>query len=97
MSIAANWWRNIIVVLENTFDPSRRREGVCTSETSVDDSAAGNQNGSAPGRDHGDGDPSFLERAANKVSDASTRQLLGNLAEAERKHMTLAENFNRNT
>jgi rubrerythrin len=39
----------------------------------------------------------LYERAANKVSDASTRQLLGNLAEAERKHMTLAENFNRNT
>jgi len=35
----------------------------------------------------------FYERAANKVSDASTRQLLGNLAEAERKHVTLAENL----
>src|SRR5258708_31336244 len=35
----------------------------------------------------------FYERAANKVSDASTRQLLGALAEAERKHMTLAENL----
>src|SRR6201982_1914659 len=35
----------------------------------------------------------FYERAANKVSDASTRQLLGDLAEAERKHMTLAENL----
>src|SRR5205809_820340 len=33
----------------------------------------------------------FYERAAGKVSDASTRQLLGDLAEAERKHMTLAE------
>jgi CheY-like chemotaxis protein len=32
-------------------------------------------------------------RAANKGSDASTRQLLGALAEAERKHMTLAENL----
>jgi rubrerythrin len=35
----------------------------------------------------------FYERAANKVGDASTRQLLGALAEAERKHMTLAENL----
>jgi len=35
----------------------------------------------------------FYERAANKVSDASTRQLLGDLAEAERKHMILAENL----
>jgi rubrerythrin len=35
----------------------------------------------------------FYERAANKVSDTSTRQLLGDLAEAERKHMTLAENL----
>ena len=35
----------------------------------------------------------FYERAANKVSDASTRQLLGDLAEAERKHVTLAENL----
>jgi erythrin-vacuolar iron transport family protein len=35
----------------------------------------------------------FDERAADKVSDASTRQLLGDLAEAERKHMTLAENL----
>ena len=35
----------------------------------------------------------FYERAADKVSDASTRQLLVNLAEAERKHMTLAENL----
>src|SRR5258708_28768532 len=35
----------------------------------------------------------FYERAANKVSDASTRELLGDLAEAERKHMTLAENL----
>src|SRR2546430_12304861 len=36
---------------------------------------------------------SFYERAANKVSDASTRKLLGDLAEAERKHMTLAQNL----
>src|SRR5207302_2728703 len=35
----------------------------------------------------------FYERAASKISDASTRQLLGDLAEAERKHMTLAENL----
>src|ERR1700756_5741189 len=35
----------------------------------------------------------FYEHAANKVSDASTRQLLGALAEAERKHVTLAENL----
>src|SRR5436189_1933562 len=35
----------------------------------------------------------FYEHAANKVSDASTRQLLEALAEAERKHMTLAENL----
>jgi len=35
----------------------------------------------------------FYERAASKVSDASTRKLLGDLAEAERKHMTLAENL----
>jgi erythrin-vacuolar iron transport family protein len=35
----------------------------------------------------------FYERAANKVSDASTRKLLGDLAEAERKHVTLAENL----
>jgi rubrerythrin len=35
----------------------------------------------------------FYERAAKKVGDASTRQLLGALAEAERKHMTLAENL----
>src|SRR5437899_3640460 len=35
----------------------------------------------------------FYERAANKVSDASTRKLLGDLAEAERKHATLADNL----
>jgi erythrin-vacuolar iron transport family protein len=35
----------------------------------------------------------FYERAASKVSDASTRKLLGDLAEAERKHVTLAENL----
>jgi len=35
----------------------------------------------------------FYERAASKVSDASTRELLGDLAEAERKHETLAENL----
>jgi len=35
----------------------------------------------------------FYERAANKVSDVSTRKLLGDLAEAERKHVTLAENL----
>jgi len=35
----------------------------------------------------------FYERAANRVSDVSTRKLLGDLAEAERKHVTLAENL----
>jgi erythrin-vacuolar iron transport family protein len=35
----------------------------------------------------------FYERASNKVSDVSTRKLLGDLAEAERKHVTLAENL----
>src|SRR5467141_4731109 len=35
----------------------------------------------------------FYERAADKVSDAPTRKLLGDLAEAERKHVTLADNL----
>jgi rubrerythrin len=35
----------------------------------------------------------FYECAAGKVSDASTRKLLGDLAEAERKHVTLADNL----
>jgi rubrerythrin len=35
----------------------------------------------------------FYERAAGKVSDASTRRLLGDLAEAERKHVTLADDL----
>jgi rubrerythrin len=35
----------------------------------------------------------FYERAAGRVSDASTRELLGDLAEAERKHVTLADNL----
>src|SRR5947209_4358321 len=35
----------------------------------------------------------FYESAAGKVSDASTRKLLGDLAEAERKHVTLADNL----
>src|SRR5438270_6193939 len=35
----------------------------------------------------------FYERAASKVTDASTRELLGDLAEAERKHVTLADNI----
>jgi rubrerythrin len=35
----------------------------------------------------------FYERAATKVSDASTRKLLGDLAEAERKHITLADSL----
>ena len=35
----------------------------------------------------------FYERAAGKASDASTRKLLGDLAEAERKHVTLADNL----
>ena len=33
----------------------------------------------------------FYERAATKVSDASTRKLLGDLAEAERNHVVLAD------
>lgn len=33
----------------------------------------------------------FYERAAAKVSDASTRELLGDLAEAERKHVLIAD------
>src|SRR5256886_6930649 len=37
----------------------------------------------------------FYERAASKVNDASTRKLLGDLAEAERKHVTLADNLQR--
>ncbi|MEN3370717.1 MAG: erythrin-vacuolar iron transport family protein [Verrucomicrobiota bacterium] len=35
----------------------------------------------------------FYEQAAGKASDASTRKLLGDLAEAERKHVTLADNL----
>ena len=35
----------------------------------------------------------FYERAAGTVTDASTRKLLGDLAEAERKHVTLADNL----
>ena len=37
----------------------------------------------------------FYERAAGKVSDASTRKLLGDLAEAERRHVTLADDLQR--
>ena len=37
----------------------------------------------------------FYEQAAGKASDASTRKLLGDLAEAERKHVTLADNLQR--
>ena len=37
----------------------------------------------------------FYERAASKASDASTRKLLGDLAEAERKHVTLADDLQR--
>src|SRR2546423_9114818 len=37
----------------------------------------------------------FYERAASRVSDASTRKLLGDLAEAERKHVTLADDLQR--
>jgi rubrerythrin len=33
----------------------------------------------------------FYERAASRVSDASTRKLLGDLAAAERQHVTLAD------
>jgi rubrerythrin len=35
----------------------------------------------------------FYEPAASKVSDMSTRKLMGDLAEAERKHVTLADNL----
>ena len=35
----------------------------------------------------------FYERAASKVSDASTRKLLGDLAEVERRHVTLADDL----
>lgn len=35
----------------------------------------------------------FYEQAATKARDASTRKLLGDLAEAERKHVTLADNL----
>jgi erythrin-vacuolar iron transport family protein len=35
----------------------------------------------------------FYERAARTVSDAGTRKLLGDLAEAERKHVTLADDL----
>jgi len=35
----------------------------------------------------------FYERAMERVSDASTRKLLGDLAEAERKHSALAESL----
>jgi erythrin-vacuolar iron transport family protein len=35
----------------------------------------------------------FYEQAASKARDASTRKLLGDLAEAERKHVTLADNL----
>jgi rubrerythrin len=35
----------------------------------------------------------FYEQAAGKASEASTRKLLGDLAEAERKHVTLADNL----
>src|SRR5256886_3973471 len=37
----------------------------------------------------------FYECAASKVGDASTRKLLGDLAEAERKHVTLADDLQR--
>jgi rubrerythrin len=39
---------------------SRRREGIRAPQTGVADAAAGNQNGSTPGRDNGDRDPTFL-------------------------------------
>lgn len=35
----------------------------------------------------------FYERAAQQVTDASTRKLLGDLAEAERKHSAMAESL----
>jgi rubrerythrin len=35
----------------------------------------------------------FYERAAGTVTEASTRKLLGDLAEAERKHVALADNL----
>src|SRR5207249_6550380 len=37
----------------------------------------------------------FYECAASKVGDVSTRKLLGDLAEAERKHVTLADDLQR--
>jgi rubrerythrin len=37
----------------------------------------------------------FYEKALGKVTDASTRQLLGDLAEAERKHTAAAASFER--
>lgn len=37
----------------------------------------------------------FYERAAEKISDASTRKLLGDLAEAERGHVVLADELQR--
>ncbi len=37
----------------------------------------------------------FYEKALGKVTDASTRQLLGDLAEAERKHSAAAASFER--
>ena len=75
------------------FDPSRRREGVCTPETGVDDPAAGNQTVRRQAEIMETETRRFYERAADKVSDASTRKLLGDLAEAERKHVTLADNL----
>jgi rubrerythrin len=39
----------------------------------------------------------FYECAASKVSDAATKKLLGDLAVAERKHVTVADNPNRHT
>jgi rubrerythrin len=35
----------------------------------------------------------FYERSAQRVTDASTRKLLGDLAEAERKHIAMAESL----
>jgi erythrin-vacuolar iron transport family protein len=37
----------------------------------------------------------FYDRAAEKVSDASTRKLLGDLAEAERQHVAVADELQR--
>ena len=59
----------------------------------MDEPAAGNQNGRRQAEIMETETRRFYERAASKVTDASTRELLGDLAEAERKHVTLADNL----